>query len=76
MGQFEVWGRLVTLVTCAPIANRRRPRGLSTVINRAQDAILPHNQTDYLRDQRIVQSCTAATPLSRLMPASSWQLHR
>jgi hypothetical protein len=37
-----VWGRLVT---CAPIANRRKKRGLPT---RAQDAILPHNQTDPL----------------------------
>jgi hypothetical protein len=36
-----VWGRLLTLLTCAPIANRRKQRGLAT---RAQDNILPHNQ--------------------------------
>src|SRR5579864_3851284 len=36
----RLWGRLVT---CAPIGNRRKLRGLPT---RAQDAILPHNQTD------------------------------
>jgi hypothetical protein len=34
---FELWGRLET---CAPIANRRKLRGLTT---RAQDGILPHN---------------------------------
>ncbi len=37
-----VWGRLAT---CAPIANRRKLRGLPT---RAQDSILPHHQTDPL----------------------------
>jgi hypothetical protein len=31
-----MWGRLLT---CAPIANRRKPGGLAT---RAQDDILPH----------------------------------
>jgi hypothetical protein len=33
-----MWGRLLT---CAPIANRRKWRGLA---NRAQDDILPHYQ--------------------------------
>jgi hypothetical protein len=33
------------LLTCAPIANPRKQRGLAT---RAQDNILPHNQTDPL----------------------------
>src|ERR1700690_451579 len=36
----QLWGRLLT---CAPIGNRRRLRGLTT---RAQDVILPDNQTD------------------------------
>jgi hypothetical protein len=39
---FSMWGRLLT---CAPIANRGKQRGLET---RAQDGILPHNRTKHL----------------------------
>src|ERR1017187_2662338 len=36
----DLWGRLLT---CAPIANRRKP---GRVGNPPQDGILPHSQTD------------------------------
>jgi hypothetical protein len=48
MGQFRVWGRLLT---GAPICNGRNLRGLPT---RAQDAMLPHNETDPLLTSAIL----------------------